>query len=140
MIRNNFQRKEPPWYVLTSPLEREVINDLCQKLELTEPEREELCEGESVYADEFLNAIRRTFKPGSDYETVESKLSVYLSRFVKSDDGTFIYSYYDFKGDGVIEIAIYYKNNEIISVGSTQNNDDWYPGWLKQLTEEAKPK
>jgi len=140
VIRNNFKQKEPPWYVLTSPLEKEVIEDLCQKLELTEPEREKLCEGESVYADEFLIAIRRTFKSGGNFEFVEGKLSGYLSRLVESDDGTYLYTYYDFKGDGVIEIAIYYKNKKLISVGSTQNYDDWYPGRFKQLTEEAKPK
>jgi len=131
-------KEPPPWYVLTSPLEQSVVDDLCGKLDLTAKEREKLCIGQAVYPDQFLDAFKRTFPAGSSYEAVQEKFMGYQSRLVRSDDGKYMYTYYDFRGDGVIEIAFDYKNHKLISLGSTQNYDDWYPGRLKQLTEEAQ--
>ena len=98
-------QEPPPWYVLTSPLEQSVVDDLCQKLDLTTKERETLCEGQPVYADQFLNAFKRTFPKDSSYEMIQEKLWEYQSQLVRSDDGKYIDVNYDFKGDGVIEIG-----------------------------------
>jgi len=131
-------KKEPPWYSLTSPLEQSVVNDLCEKLDIRVGERKSLCSGEEIYADEFLGAIRRTFPKGSSYEMVQDKLSDYQSRIVKPEGGYYFNVFYDFRGDEVIEIRINFQNNELFRVGSTQNYDDWFPGQIKYLTEEAQ--
>ncbi|PKO12771.1 MAG: hypothetical protein CVU39_22655 [Chloroflexi bacterium HGW-Chloroflexi-10] len=140
VVRETHQNQPPPWYVLTTPLERSVVDDLCAKLNITESEQQKLCSNEEVYADEFVEVIRRTFPLGSSYETIQEKCAVYQSRFVSSEDGVYLYVYYDFRGDEVIEIAAYFTNNKLTSIGSTQNYDDWYPGRLLQLTREALTK
>ena len=140
VVRETHQNQPPPWYVLTTPLERNVVDDLCAKLNITESEQQKLCLNEEVYADEFVEVIRRTFPLGSSYEIVQEKLSSYQSRIVEAEDENYLHAFYDFRGDEVIEISIRFKNNELFRIGSTQNYDDWFPGRLLHLTMEAQTK
>lgn len=140
VVRETHQNQPPPWYVLTTPLEKSVVDDLCAKLNITESEQQKLCSNEEVYADEFVGVIRRTFPIGSSHEMVEAKLSEYQSDFFQSEDGVYKYHFYDFKGDKVIEIRIIFKENGLFRIGSTQNYDDWFPGQLLHLTREAQTK
>ncbi len=68
------------WKDKTTPLPHEVVEDLCQKFELTETD-ERCQEGATIYAPEFFDVIKDAFTPLQDrvpgYDDVESKLSEY---------------------------------------------------------------
>ena len=141
IVLNAINSKKPsPWTVLTTPLEKSVVDDLCEKLDLTTSERNKLCDGEKVYADEFLISLRRTFPSGCSYEMVEAKLSNYQAKTNLLEEVNYLTVYYDFRGDGVIMMGFLFVDNELYSVNSTQNYDDWYPVRLLQLTREAQTK
>lgn len=128
--------KIPPWYSLTSPLEQNVVDDLCKKLTLNCKEQRNLCSGEKdVYADQFLYALRRTFPKDSTYDNIQEQLAGYQKKVNRLDNYTTVY--YDFKGDDVILMEFYFVDNRLYNIFSDQNYDDWNPGQITHLTEEA---
>jgi len=117
-------------------LEQRVVDDLCKKLTLSRKEQRNLCSGEKdVYADEFLYALRSNFPKGAAYDTVQEQLAEYQIKVNRLDNHMSVY--YDFRGDGVILMEFYFTNDKLYNIFSNQNYDDWNPGRIKHLTEEA---
>ena len=93
----------PKVHEVTTPLEEETVQDLCDQLNMTGYEH--LCQsGSVVYAPDFSPVVKQSFTPGVDtYDDVHEKLGRYLYECrdpVTSQDGRTTYRcLYDFRGD-----------------------------------------
>lgn len=107
----------------TTPLDSEVIDDICEKFELSGDRR---CRpGQVVYAPDFFPVILASFERGmSTREDVRNKLGRYEYNcdkpiYVPSLDSTYYWCSYDLNGDKVFPIGIRYdvENNLDVVTG-----------------------
>lgn len=109
---------KPKVHEVTSPLEAVVVQDLCQKLALSEDDP--LCQpGAIVYAPDFFPAVRASFEPGiTTYDDVQEKLGSYQYKrgaLVTQADGTaYFVCDYDFHGDRVFPVSFFFKENGVL--------------------------
>jgi len=101
----------------TTPLEAEVVEDICEKFLLSDDPR---CEpGEVIYAPDFFPEIRRYLQGGKGrltHQDVQEKLGEYEYRcespiYYPSLGKTYYWCSYDLNGDGVFPIDIEYEIN-----------------------------
>lgn len=108
----------PKVYEVTTPLEEEVVQDLCQKLALAEDDP--LCQvGAVVYAPDFFPAVRASFQRGvTTYEDVQEKFGEYQyerQSLVTQADGTaYFMCGYDFNGDRVFPVWFSFTKESIL--------------------------
>ncbi len=100
----------------TTPLESETIHDICLKFELNEDKR---CEpGQIVYAPDFFPIVLDYYSGGEfTREDVVTKLGRYeydceKPIYVPSLDKTYYTCSYDFNGDKVFPIGIFFDIEE----------------------------
>ncbi len=108
----------------TTPLTAEVVNDICEKFDLSTAD--ERCQPSAVvYAPEFFSDIEAYFTalPSdlANYETVQSKLGIYLeyqTPVVHVANGvSYFECSYDLRGDRVTYIVIWFTpEGEIIKI------------------------
>lgn len=97
--------RHPPIESVTSPLDDEVIADLCSKLEI--PARTSPCSSKGpIFAEDFAPAVRDIRTLGvRTYDDVQQRLGRYQSYCeppVRMSDGNVSFRcFYDFRGDGV---------------------------------------
>ncbi len=119
----------PKVHEVTSPLEAAVVQDLCQKLALSEDDP--LCRpGAVVYAPDFFPAVRASFEPGvTTYDDVQEKLGSYQYKhgsLVTLADGTaYFRCWYDFEGDHVFPVVFIFTDDGILERISATVGDDW---------------
>jgi hypothetical protein len=103
------------WREKTSPLDQDVIKDICLKFAL--PSDDPRCQpGSQVYAPDFFGVITRAFRPtdgvSSTYDEVQEKLGKYQFDYnppVTTGDGlTYFRAWYDLKGDRVYPIVMFF--------------------------------
>lgn len=108
----------PKVYEVTSPLEATVVQDLCQKLALSEDGP--LCQpGAIVYAPDFFSAVRASFEPGvTTYDDVQEKLGSYQYKrgeLITQADGTaYFVCDYDFNGDRVFPVSFFFTGDGVL--------------------------
>ena len=108
----------PKVYEVTTPLEEEVVQDLCQKLALAEDDP--LCQvGAIVYAPDFFPAVRASFQPGvTTYEDVQEKLGDYQYKrgqlVTQADGAAYFVCDYDFNGDRVFPVGFFFTDEGIL--------------------------
>lgn len=106
------------WRAKTTPLDPEVITDLCSRFGLRADDQQ--CEpGAEVYAPDFFGVVRGAFQPSSGpwatYDEVQEKLGEYQYRYespVTTGDGlTYFVAGYDLRGDRVYPIVMFFYEN-----------------------------
>jgi hypothetical protein len=106
------------WREKTTPLSKEVIQDLCSEFSL--PPDHDLCRQDAgVYAPDFFPVIRDTFIPEiSTYEDIQGKLGKYqsyLEPLTRQANGKeYFVSRYDLKGDDVTSIVFFFHGNGVL--------------------------
>lgn len=109
------------WQERTSPLNFEVIQDLCQKFILSD--QDPRCKPDAVvYAPEFFQTIRKDFIHSNgetvNYDYVQEKIGKYkyeCSQMVKERTGAEYFSCsYDLQGDHVYPIGIFFYSNGVL--------------------------
>jgi len=106
------------WREHTTPLDPEVVADICEKFGL--PEDDPRCQpGATVYAPEFFRTIGETFQPPdgdwATYSQVEEILGEY--KFdeepitILSDGTEYFRCWYDLRGDRVYPIVISFNSD-----------------------------
>jgi len=119
----------PKVHEVTSPLEAAVVQDLCQKLALSEDDP--LCQpGAIVYAPDFFPAVRASFELGvTTYDDVQEKLGSYQYKrgtLVTQADGTaYFVCDYDFNGDRVFPVSFFFTENGVLERIIATVGDDW---------------
>ena len=110
--------KKPKIHEVTSPLEAEVVHDLCQKFDLLKDDSS--CQpGAVVYAPDVFPAIIHSFEPGvTTYDDVQEKLGRYLYEreptTTLADGSTYFVSAYDFRGDRVFTIGFLFGGDGVL--------------------------
>ncbi|NUM46263.1 MAG: hypothetical protein HUU38_16290 [Anaerolineales bacterium] len=106
---------------VTTPLAPDVVIDLCQTFSL--PETDHRCRNnEDVYAVDFFEDTKRLLNAGalSTYEKWENTFGDYLikcSEPQKDSLGEYFVCDYDFHGDGVYSMAVFfYENGQTMKV------------------------
>lgn len=109
---------KPKVHEVTSPLEAAVVQDLCQKLGLSEDDP--LCQtGVVVYAPDLFPAVKKSFEPGvATYDDVQENLGDYLylrEPLVTQADGTaYFVCRYDFNGDRVFPVVFFFTDEGVL--------------------------
>lgn len=108
------------WKDATTPLSQEVITDLCTQLEIDTTDARCVIDNSSmVYGPDFFKDIYKVFTPDDSswatYDEVEEIIGTYKYKCeptVQLSDGTeYFVCAYDFAGDRVFPIAIFYFSN-----------------------------
>jgi hypothetical protein len=103
------------WKAHTSPLDQEIIQDICRKFQL--PPGDTRCRpGAKTYAPDFFRLIRQTFAPRNSkwatYDEVQQKLGSYQFLYeppVTTGQGlTYFVAHYDLQGDQVFPITMFF--------------------------------
>lgn len=109
------------WRDYTKPLSTEVQMDLCGTFNI--PANDQLClPGNIVYGPDFYDIMWHEFQPEdklwATYEEVQAKIGKYQIRLedpVTQGDGfTYFRAIYDFQGDEVFRVTIFFYENGYI--------------------------
>lgn len=106
------------WRERTSPLEEEVIADICQSFSISEDDP--LCKpGATTYGPDFFPAIQKVFHPSEDewatFDEVEQKIGDYKThcepQITQADGTEYFACFYDLRGDGAFPIFAMFDSN-----------------------------
>jgi hypothetical protein len=102
---------------ITTPLPRDVVDDICSKFEINLSDTR--CMPDSVvYGPDFFGDIKTYFRglPQKDatLQTVRNKLGSYLETCNNPDNEGNYRCWYDFRGDGIYSIIIYFTKENYI--------------------------
>jgi hypothetical protein len=97
---------------ITTPLSRDVINDLCSKFEISPDDPR--CLADSVaYGPDFYEDIRDYFHALSPEEATKEEVQIKLGAYLEScespdKDGNYV-CWYDLRGDGIYHIVVFFN-------------------------------
>jgi hypothetical protein len=124
-----YRIKRPSIEEATDPLDATTVRDLCESLDM--PEHAPQCEpGASVYATDFVQAVRASFPPGqATYADVHARIGRYeyeLEDPLTMSDGEKTFrAQYDFKGDRVFRIGFVFSADGTLRRILASPYDSW---------------
>jgi hypothetical protein len=117
----------PDYTEITTPLPRDVIDDICSKFEI-DPNDTRCLPGAVSYGPDFFEDMKSYFSglPPQDqtFATVEQKLGPYLISCEKPNNEGKYSCTYDLRGDGIYRIGVFFTKDDfyyrvIASTGSS---------------------
>ena len=140
LLYTNRSIHQNDWEKRTTPLPKETKDLLCSRFELL-PEDPLCSDNKNVYALDFVDIIRDTFRPyetnnvesseAATYDDVEDKIGMfkYECESVETTGEGFSYfvCYYDLRGDRKFIIAIFYTYPDmaVMRINSTSRYYDY---------------
>jgi hypothetical protein len=104
-----------PWREQTSPLSKEVLQDLCNRFSMAANDTR-CADTAIVYADEFFPLIKEKFpKAQSTYDEVNRLLKPYETKrqplFTQAEGKNYLTVTYDFTGDRINEVIFMFTES-----------------------------
>lgn len=116
-IYNKRVKSQADYTKITTPLSRNVVEDVCSKFEIGSSDARCL-PGSVAYGPDFFSDIKTYFRElprqEATFETVQDKLGAYLVVCEDSDNEGYYRCWYDLRGDAKYSIVIYFTKDGYI--------------------------